>query len=60
MELHAEVTKLDPHQAKRMVFVTGGAFTQAARAFLDTTPNRYIEKPFDLKSLRHLVNTLVE
>ncbi len=59
IELHAEIAKLDPAQAEKMVFLTGGAFTATARAFLDATPNRRLEKPFELKALRHLVNELV-
>ncbi len=35
MDLHAELTRLVPEQAARMVFLTGGAFTHSARAFLD-------------------------
>ncbi len=59
MELHGSVTKLDSAQAGRMVFVTGGAFTESARSFFETTNNPRIEKPFDLKTLRHLVNELI-
>jgi len=59
-ELHDEVIKLDPALAARMIFVTGGAFTETARAFLDRVPNKRIEKPFDLKALRHIVNEVVE
>ena len=42
-----------------MVFLTGGAFTQTAREFLENVPNQRIEKPFDLKGLRNLVNELI-
>ena len=59
MELHDLVKRLDPGQAERMVFVTGGAFTTPARDFLATTVNRRLEKPFDLKELRKLVNELI-
>jgi hypothetical protein len=59
MELHAAVGALDPEQAARMVFLTGGAFTPSARAFLEEVPNRRIEKPFDLKDVRKLVNELI-
>jgi len=59
MELYAEVAKLDPQQAERIVFLTGGAFTPAAREFLLTSTNRRIEKPFDLKEVRRIVNELV-
>jgi CheY-like chemotaxis protein len=58
MELYAAVIKLDPDQAKRMVFMTGGAFTPAMRSFLDSIDNRIIEKPFKLKDLRQFLNTL--
>jgi hypothetical protein len=39
-----------------MIFLTGGAFTSRARSFLDETPNRHIEKPFDVLHLRALIN----
>ncbi len=59
MEVHDTVAKLDPGQAEKIVFVTGGAFTEAARTFFESTSNPRIEKPFDLKTLRHLVNELI-
>jgi CheY-like chemotaxis protein len=60
MDVYAAVTKLDPAIADRMIFVTGGAFTDSARRFLDSTPNQHIEKPFDLKTLRNIVNDIVK
>ena len=59
MELHELVDRLDKEQAAKMVFVTGGAFTASARDFLATTTNRRLEKPFDLKELKKLVNDLI-
>ncbi|MFN0247935.1 MAG: response regulator [Kofleriaceae bacterium] len=59
IELYAEVKKLDLSQAQRMVFLTGGAFTPAAREFLDGSTNPKLEKPFDLKELRKFVNELI-
>jgi signal transduction histidine kinase len=38
-------------QAAQMVFLTGGAFTPSAGAFLDSIPNQRIEKPFDTQHL---------
>jgi hypothetical protein len=38
-----------------MIFLTGGAFTPRARAFLDDVPNLRLEKPFELSTLRALV-----
>ena len=34
-------------------------FTPSARAFLEEVPNLRIEKPFDLKDVRRLVNELI-
>lgn len=59
MELHAEVKSLAPDQAERMIFVTGGAFTLAGKAFLDAVPNARVEKPFDPANVRALVRGLV-
>lgn len=60
MELHGELQRIDPQQASRIVFLTGGAFTPTAREFLVGTANRRIEKPFDLKDVRRLVNELIK
>ena len=60
MDLHAEFTVLAPDQAERMVFVTGGAFTEKARRFLGTVPNIRLEKPFDTAGLRALIRGLVQ
>jgi CheY-like chemotaxis protein len=59
MEVHETVAKIDKAQADRIVFMTGGAFTERARSFFETTNNQRIEKPFDLKTLRHFVNELI-
>jgi CheY-like chemotaxis protein len=55
MDLHAELTKTAPDQAERMVFLTGGAFTPRAMAFVASAPNRFLEKPFDPEELLALV-----
>jgi PAS domain S-box-containing protein len=56
MDLHAELVRSAPDQAERIVFLTGGAFTPRARAFLDGVPNSRLEKPFTMHTLRELVN----
>jgi CheY-like chemotaxis protein len=55
MDLQRELLLLVPDQAHRMVFVTGGAFTEQARQFLTDLPNQYLEKPFDQTKLRGIV-----
>lgn len=56
MDLHAELSQVAQEQASRMIFLTGGAFTPGARAFLDEIPNLRIEKPFEIRYLRALIN----
>ena len=59
MALHAELLKTMPEMAERIVFLTGGAFTPGARAFLDTVPNQRLEKPLSPQNLRALVRSFV-
>jgi PAS domain S-box-containing protein len=44
-----------PHLLPRVAFITGGAFTPEARAFLDRVPNPRLDKPFQAHELRALV-----
>ena len=55
MELHDEVTRLDPELASRTAFMTGGAYTGAAQTFAGRMGDRVVAKPFDLKALRAVV-----
>jgi CheY-like chemotaxis protein len=59
MDVHAAIARMDPVQAARVVFLSGGAFTATARAFLETSTNPRLEKPFDLRVLGDLVDDLV-
>ena len=56
MDLYRKLLGERPDDARRMIFLTGGAFTDEARAFLDETPNLRLEKPFEVQLLRGLVN----
>ena len=56
MDLHAELLQIAPDQATAIIFLTGGAFTEQARAFLDRVPNQRLEKPFGPRALRALIN----
>ena len=53
MEVYERVLAIDPDQAERMVFLSGGAFTPRARAFLEHRP--CLEKPFDLATLEAVI-----
>jgi CheY-like chemotaxis protein len=55
MDFYAELTQLEPEQAHRIVFLTGGAFSPRARSFLDEAPNLRLEKPFNQGDLKRIV-----
>jgi CheY-like chemotaxis protein len=55
MAFHDEVGILDPGLVERIVFVTGGAFTEVANDFLTRVPNLRLEKPVDPTTLRETV-----
>jgi signal transduction histidine kinase len=55
MDLYQSLLRIAPDQAERMIFVTGGAFTTAAREFLDNVPNPRIEKPVEATNLLAIV-----
>jgi CheY-like chemotaxis protein len=55
MEVYEAVQREAPELAGRFVFITGGAFTGRARAFLDTVDRPVLEKPFDVAALRELL-----
>ena len=57
MALHAALAKRAPESAARMVFLTGGAFSEEARSFLAEVPNVKMEKPFEV---RHLLDVVAE
>ena len=59
MELHAQLLADDPALAARMVFVTGGAFTADAEAFVRAVANPVVDKPVAAAALRAAVDRVV-
>jgi CheY-like chemotaxis protein len=55
MELHQRLQQIDGDLAKRVVFLTGGAFTSAGRLYLDGVANRVVEKPFRPSELLQII-----
>jgi hypothetical protein len=49
-----------PEHAARVIFTTGGAFTAAARAFVERTHRPCLDKPFDLPLLRRTVRETIQ
>jgi PAS domain S-box-containing protein len=54
MEFHRWVAEHMPNLVQRIVFMTGGVFTQEARAFFQRTQNPCLEKPIEIDELRRL------
>ena len=60
IDLYDELVRRQPEAAQRMVFISGGAFTIGASAFLDRVANERLEKPFDTAKVRALVDRFVK
>jgi CheY-like chemotaxis protein len=59
IELHRRLSLTCPEEAKRMVFMTGGAMTARVEAFFRRVPNLLLDKPIDLDGLRALIERRV-
>jgi two-component system, cell cycle sensor histidine kinase and response regulator CckA len=51
--------QLAPHHASRVVFLTGGAFTDQARAFLAGNAQPCLDKPFREHELRRAIDQVI-
>lgn len=56
MDFYDELARVAPDRTSSVIFLTGGAFTPKARAFMDRVANPRLEKPFDFPTLRALIN----
>jgi two-component system, cell cycle sensor histidine kinase and response regulator CckA len=59
MDFYDELARRFPAYLERVIFVTGGAFTPVGREFLERVPNSRIQKPFEPRTVRELVQRLV-
>jgi signal transduction histidine kinase len=57
MDFYRALRASEPAMSDRVVFMTGGAFTQGSREFLDQVSNPRIDKPIDISRLRSLIET---
>jgi PAS domain S-box-containing protein len=60
MDLHAEIAKFSSELGERMIFVTGGAFTQAASEFAARWPDRVLDKPVSPERVRAALFGILE
>jgi CheY-like chemotaxis protein len=55
MDLYEELRSKRPGLEERIVFMTGGAFTERAAQFLSIVPNPKMSKPFDLTEIERVL-----
>ncbi len=58
MDLYDRLQRTRPEMAQRVVFMTGGAFTERARRFVERVDNVCLGKPFNVLELRRAVERL--
>jgi signal transduction histidine kinase len=58
-QLAAELERAAPDQAERLLFMTGGAFTDGTERFVEQHAARVLEKPVDRETLRRHVHARI-
>lgn len=59
MDVHREISRHDPTLASRLVFMTGGTFTETAQAYFGSLPNVRVEKPFGKVALVEAIDQVL-
>ena len=59
MELYDLIGKEAPGVQPKMIFMTGGAFTEGARAFLGGSSNLRLQKPFTAAELERAIQQVL-
>lgn len=58
VDVHEAIRRARPGVERRIVFLTGGVFSQRTRDFLRSMPNRTLDKPVDPTLLLSLIRSL--
>ncbi len=58
MDVYEAIFAVDPAQARRFIFMTGGTFTERAEQFLERVGNPRLDKPLDRAALRAAVRAM--
>lgn len=58
IDVYERAKQVCPGQERRIVFITGGAFTEQAAKFIESIDNPKLGKPFDAGEVRALVKSL--
>ena len=59
MELSSQLSERAPEYTRRIVFMTGGAFTPQAREFLANVDRPRLDKPFSEAQLRDALAAVI-
>ncbi len=59
VEFHRRLVASHPEQAKRLVFITGGAFTEDERKYLEHIDNQTLEKPVSIATLQRVISEML-
>ncbi|MFT3711117.1 MAG: ATP-binding protein [Archangium sp.] len=57
-DVYRQLERERPELLPRMVMMTGGAFTEASAAFVDSLPHEVLQKPFNAAELRMLLEVV--
>ena len=60
VEFERQLLVSNPSLARRLAFISGGAFTTETRAFLEANQHRLLEKPIDPESLSSMLRRLLD
>jgi PAS domain S-box-containing protein len=60
IQLYEALLEQWPDQAAKVVFMSGGAITRKVEDFLTTVRNARVEKPFDVDTLRDVIEVTLE
>lgn len=60
VEFYRSLSMLDEGYARRIIFLSGGVFSESVQDFLDRVPNHTVSKPFDSEALLGLLRTMTD
>lgn len=58
--LYQTVKRQQPHLARRIIFLTGDTVSGASRSFLESTGNRWLSKPFNIREVEQTVRDFLQ
>lgn len=59
MDVYETLAQEFPVQASKMIFLTGGVFTDRAREFVEARPHRVVSKPFKPQRLKDIIAAMI-